>query len=125
MLLWTTGSCLRRIARRCRFSRLLPDMSRFPGRAVVLLIDCDGDSNRPAEIVKQVPTGVRDRVFVLGSLMEPKDLRREIGPLETVGRQLADDCRRDEGSRWNHPLLAHNMAELQRSRTVVREILFG
>jgi hypothetical protein len=101
-------------------------MLRNHNRHMILLIDFDG---RPDERLTQArdgfPRDLKDRVYIVGALNEPEDLRREHGlSYEAIGKALAEDCRHDTISTWNHALLQHNALELERLRTQVRPILF-
>lgn len=93
-------------------------------RFMVLLIDCDGIEDRLEGARTSIPGHLRDRVFVLGVLTDPEALRREIGSYETIGGQMADDCRAGTDKIWGHKLLRHNATEIDRLRRYVRPILF-
>ena len=67
---------------------------------------------------------MNDRVFILGVLSEPEALRQDLGSLETIGMNLAKDCREETDTTWSHHLLQHNAIELARLRQSVGEILF-
>ena len=100
-------------------------MEGNPYRLMVLLIDFDGREDR-LDIAKSiVPDHLNDRVFVLGALTEPEDLKRaKLGSYETIGLNLARDCRDEAYTTWNHNLLRHNTSEIDRLREHVRPILF-
>jgi hypothetical protein len=101
------------------------DMDRYPDRFMVLLIDCDGDEQRPQTAKARIPQHLVDRVFILGALRNPEDLRRAgLGPYETIGLAIARDCREDTATIWGHDLLRHNASELKRLRQRVWPILF-
>jgi hypothetical protein len=107
-------------------SDLLPEMHKFPGRLVVLLIDFDHHLERLEAALAQVPREFHNRVFILGSLGEPEELcSAGLGSCETIGKALAQDCLGDTMEHWNHPLLRHNLIELERMRARVRPILFA
>jgi len=91
---------------------------------MVLLIDFDGQEDRLDEAMEVIPDDLRERVFVLGALTEPEDLRRALGSYEEIGSRLARDCQSDTEETWTHPLLRHNAGELARLRACVRPILF-
>jgi hypothetical protein len=99
-------------------------MDDYPGRFMVLLIDFDGHPERRDEARAAIPARLNERVFVLGVLTEPEELTFSLGSYETIGRALAEDCRLGAGTAWEHPLLRHNEAELDRLRERVRPILF-
>lgn len=87
----------------------------LPERFLVLLIDLDGQGGRIAEVLSEVPQELRDRVFVIGPLREPEDLRRSMGQtLEKIGSLLAEDCRVGARTHWSHEHLLHNAQELER-----------
>lgn len=99
-------------------------MDEWPERFIVLLIDFDGRENR-LEIAKAaIPEHLADRVFVLGVLSRPEELKAILGAYEEIGLAMADDCRRGTDSTWGHALLKHNASELERLRVSVRSILF-
>lgn len=102
------------------------EMRRYPKRVMVLLIDFDGAGDARLEYAKErIPLDLVDRVFVLGSMLEPQDLRKDLGvSFESLGRALAKDCREDSNLTWHHPMLVHNLGELTRLREQVRDILF-
>jgi hypothetical protein len=100
------------------------EMDRCPGRFIVLLIDFDGDQSRLERAMACIPQRLADRVFVLGALGEPEDLKPDLGPYEAIGSRLAEDCRQDTDGTWGHRLLRHNAGELNRLRARVRPILF-
>jgi hypothetical protein len=96
----------------------------YQNRYMVLLIDCDGQEDRLDNARRRIPEHMRDRVFILGVLIEPEALRQDLGSLETIGMNLAKDCREETDATWNHHLLQHNAIELARLRQGVGEILF-
>jgi hypothetical protein len=88
------------------------------------LMDFDRDENRLDIVQAKIPGHLAHRVFVLGTLSEPEDLKRELGSYETIGMALAKDCREETADAWGHDLLRHNAGELDRLREHVRPILF-
>ena len=99
-------------------------MENNPHRYMVLMIDFDGDEKRAEKLANRFPAHLRDRVFILGSLIDPEALRHQLGSFETIGRALASDCQDHTTRVWDHELLLHNRIELERLRVLVREILF-
>lgn len=100
-------------------------MDRYPERFMVLLIDFDRNLEGRLRIVKEcIPERLAGRVFVLGPLSEPEDLKPDLGSYETIGKAMAKDCREGTDGIWRHELLQHNAAELDRLRERVRPILF-
>ncbi len=116
------GGWLETLDRFC--SDYAPEMDRFPKRFMVLLIDFDGQSNRLDIVKGRIPPHLADRVFILGSLEEPENLRPTLGSYETIGLSLAKDCRDGTDLIWAHKQLRHNVHELDRLRSHVRPILF-
>jgi hypothetical protein len=72
----------------------------------------------------QVPDDLKERVFVLGALANPEELRASLGPYEAIGKAAAKDCREGTDTTWGHELLKHNAIEIDRLRQHVRPILF-
>jgi len=99
-------------------------MDRFAERRMVLLIDLDGNEQRLIEAKTTIPARLADRVFILGALTNPEELRADLGGYESVGLGMAKDCREDTRTVWGHALLRHNETELDRMRQYVRPILF-
>jgi hypothetical protein len=99
-------------------------MRRYPNRFMVLLIDFDDQPNRLEHVKSRIPEDLHERVFVLGALTDPEDLRQALGSYETIGGQIATDCRNDSQAIWDHELLQHNASELLRVRDAVRNFLF-
>jgi|SRR5271166_3744757 len=101
-------------------------MEKWPRRFMVLLIDFDGNVGRLAQAKARIPANLADRVFVLGSLTNPEDLKHSFGrTFEEIGTALAEDCREDTNQIWGHNLLSHNATELDRLRRSVRPFLFS
>jgi hypothetical protein len=101
------------------------EMDRCPQQFMILLIDFDGRPERLNVAKARIPDHLSDRVFVVGSLTDPENLKREFGSYETIGSDLATDCRNETDATWGNPMLRHNMGELDRLREHVRPILFS
>ncbi|MGB6746143.1 MAG: hypothetical protein WBE38_21010 [Terracidiphilus sp.] len=100
-------------------------MESWPGRFMVLLIDFDGQEGRLTQAKSRIPAHLAGRVFILGALTNPEDLRQSLGgSLEEIGKALAKDCREGTDTVWDHALLRHNSSEVERLRERVRPILF-
>jgi hypothetical protein len=99
-------------------------MNRLPYRLMVLLIDFDHVEGRLWDAKARIPERLTDRVFILGVLSEPEDLKADLGSYEKIGLALAKDCREGTNTTWGHDLLRHNASELDRLRQYVRPILF-
>ena len=91
------------------------EMERNPNRSMILLIDFDRDADRLNRVRARTPAHLRERVYVLGALNEPEDLKA-LGSYETIGSALAQECREETDHTWSHPDLQHNAGELQRLR---------
>jgi hypothetical protein len=103
----------------------VPEMERYSNRFMVLLIDFDGREDRRETISAAIPDHLRERVFVLGTRSEPEELRRNLGrSYESIGLEMAKDCRDGTQETWAHDLLSHNASELERLREFIRPILF-
>jgi hypothetical protein len=104
--------------------RQMREMDRYLKRLIVLLIDFDGKEDRLESAKADIPQHLADRVFVLGSLSKPEALKADLGPYESIGSEMAKDCREETDGTWEHRLLRHNKSELNRLRERVRPILF-
>jgi len=104
------------------------EMQNLRERRMVLLIDFDRQSERRLSYVQeQIPPDLIERVFVLGVLSEPEDLKRNIKSkisLEKIGENLAQGCPENTNELWNHDLLVHNRNELERIALSARSFLF-
>jgi hypothetical protein len=101
------------------------EMDRCQSRYMILLIDFDRVPNRLETARARIPAHLADRVFILGALGEPEDLRRAgLGSYETIGSAMAEDCRNGTNTTWGHELLRHNASEIGRLRKYVLPILF-
>ena len=100
-------------------------MKPYTNRFMVLLIDFDGSEERLQYAQAQIPGHLRERVFILGARSDPEALKRAVSlSYETIGLELARDCREETNTIWGHPLLQHNASELDRLRVFVSPILF-
>lgn len=102
-------------------------MRQYSNRIIALLIDFDGDEKR-LDYVKQnyIPSDLNDRVFVLGVLSEPEQLRRDISKkFEDIEETLANGCPENKNELWQHQLLKHNKAELDRMIPSIKQFLFN
>jgi hypothetical protein len=103
-----------------------PEMKDYPERRIVLLIDFDQKYEKRLSCVKQISPELVDRVFVLGALSEPEDLKRNIGKnFEDIGEALSQDCVDNTREVWGHDLLKHNETELDRMIFSVKLFLFN
>ncbi len=93
---------------------------------MVFLIDFDNNFEKRLSYVKsQIPPDLQARVFVLGVLSEPENLKTAINKnFEQIGEALAKDCPDHTNELWEHNLLKHNKAELDRMASSVKSFLF-
>lgn len=103
----------------------LREMERYRERFMVLLIDFDRKPERREEAKAEIPAHLRDRVFIIGAIGQPEELKQGgRRTYEDIGKGLAEDCRDDTDTTWGNDLLRHNASEVERMRTHVRPILF-
>ncbi len=103
-----------------------PTMQDLEHRYVVLVIDFDGDAKRLQYIQSKIDPSLLSRVFVLGSLLEAENLRREIGKnFEVIGQMLAEDCENQTKTVWGHPLLQPFEHEIERARNTLGAFIFS
>ncbi|OYW76080.1 MAG: hypothetical protein B7Z37_10400 [Verrucomicrobia bacterium 12-59-8] len=110
----------------------VPLMRKFPKRHVLLVIDFDGHSERRDQILSEIPAELKSRFYILSCSDEPERLLASMGvraeegsKLETLGKCLASDCDHNTNETWEHEMLAHNEAELERLKTNVKGFLFS
>ena len=99
-------------------------LGKYRHGSIVLLIDFDCDPGRLSKAKGRIPEHLINRVFILGAWAEPEKLKPDLGSYETIGRQLAMDCRYGATATWGHELLRHNSTEVDRMREQIRPILF-
>ncbi|MDY7022787.1 MAG: hypothetical protein SWJ54_15770 [Cyanobacteriota bacterium] len=104
----------------------IPSLQQYSQRRIVLLIDFDRDDDRINYIQRFIPNNLADRVFVLGVFSEPEQLKKSTQmTFEEIGEALADNCYNSNNEFWNHQLLQHNQAELDRMIISVKPFLFN
>jgi len=104
-----------------------PEMiTKYSDRMIVLLMDFDNNyESRLSYVESQIPPDLKARVFVLGVLSEPENLRTDINKhFEQIGEALAKDCPDNTNELWGHTLLKHNKGELARMASSVKPFLF-
>lgn len=102
-----------------------PEMRKYSHRRIVLFIDFDDDESRLSYVESHIPDDLKARVFVLGVLSEPENLRTDIKKnFEEIGEALAKDCSDNTNELWGHNLLKHNKRELDRMALSVKPFLF-
>lgn len=103
----------------------VPTMRQYPARMIVLLIDFDENENRFDYVGQRIPEDLRNRVFVLGVLSEPEELKSSLRKnFEEIGEALSSDCSDNTDVLWQHDLLRHNKTELERMVSSVKPFLF-
>lgn len=104
----------------------ISEMQKNLKRMIVLLIDFDNDLEaRLTHVRANIPDTLVDRVFVLGVLSEPENLKQQISmSLEKIGEALSKDCVDNTQTIWRHALLRHNETELGRMVASVKYFLF-
>jgi hypothetical protein len=100
------------------------EMGHNSNRLMVLLVDFDGNAGRLDQAKRRIPGHLTERVFILGALSEPEELKARLGTYEAIGSALAQDCREETDTIWGHAPLRHNASELARLNEHVRPILF-
>ncbi len=78
-------------------------------------------------MTEKIPDDIKDRVFVLGVLSEPEELKKANNipnSFEAIGKALAKDCFDGTDHAWGHDLLKHNKDELSRMEKSVKPFLF-
>jgi hypothetical protein len=101
-------------------------MNRFQQRYLIMLIDMDNHPERLENIRAQIPVDLEERVFILGTLSEPEDLKPDLGSsFDDVGVMLGRDIRDSTGRAWGHALLQINQPELDRLKTHLCPLISG
>ncbi|EDN69870.1 conserved hypothetical protein [Beggiatoa sp. PS] len=78
-------------------------MYQYQDRMILLLIDFDQDEKRLDYLKNEIPNDMKERVFVLGTLSEPEELKKNIANLNTfeaIGKALAQDCINETDKIW-------------------------
>ena len=106
------------------------EMKNNPYKRIVLMVDFDNQLERRLSHIKsKIPEELSNRVFILGVLSEPEDLkakfRKTYGTYEKIGEALSQDCSDNTRKMWGHDLLKHNQAELDRLVSLVKPFLFN
>ena len=107
-------------------TEFVPYLRAYQNGHVVMLIDFDeqGEARRSA-CAQRIPDDLMTRVFLIGSMATPEQLRAELSmSYERIGETLARDCSLADLGRWCHPHLSHNLDELRRMVPILRPIIF-
>jgi hypothetical protein len=105
---------------------LCATLETYPERRVILLFDFDDCiDNRIREVNDQIPSEVKNRVYILGVASTPEKLQAACDKKrEEIGNALAKECAEGQSTFWQHPMLSHNKAELSRLLIDVKPFLF-
>lgn len=109
---------------------VINELKKYSRRHYLITIDFDTHIDERTSyyrgLVDNLPQSVGDRIYLLGTFDEPKDLKAACGlNLEDIGKQLAQDCPlAPTHGLWSHEHLRHNAAELERLVAQVRPFLF-
>lgn len=107
------------------FSQHVKGLRNYSERYFVLLIDFDGQIDRASNIKARIPQDISNRVFLIGTRTEPEALTKAgLGSLESIGRELAKECRDGNRNIWSHDLLNQNASEIDRLNEAVGRLLF-
>jgi len=103
------------------------EMQRFSKRSILLIVDFDNQvEERLLQIQREIPKPLVNRVFILGALSEPENLRSNLRrSYEDIGKALSQDCADNTRTMWEHDLIRHNKNELDRMISFVRPFLFN
>jgi hypothetical protein len=99
-------------------------LKKFTNAHALLLIDHDGYPARGSEIKAQISDEIKDRVFVIGVLSEPEELKSANQKYEQIGKRIADGCKENNSDFWQQELLVHNLEEVQRLSEAVHNLFF-
>ncbi len=104
----------------------IPEMQKFSEERLILAVDLDRSEGRLRDVKAKIPAALQDRVFAIGVLSEPEDLKRAFGTsFEGIGELMASNCYDNTGELWEHYLLKHNRSEVDRLSSSVRPFLFN
>jgi len=111
-------------AAREALGRLCRTMRTFSGRNVLVLVDFDQSETRHEEMLRDIPVEYKDRVYILGVWSEPEALQAALGHMsrDKIGEKLARACGTGTDDTWNHDLLAHNAAEVERLCALLQQL---
>ncbi len=100
-------------------------LKKFPMAIMILLVDFDGEKAdfRIKQVKQFVEPVVAGRVFVIGAMSEPEELKRTLGGYEKIGKNLAKDCLEGSTNTWNHDQLIHNLPVLARMQPRIDTII--
>ncbi len=102
------------------------EMQTYSQRRIVLVIDFERHEDRLSLVREKIPQALADRVFVLGTMSEPENLKIAFGEsFEEIGKALAKDCAYNTNELWGHDLLSHNAPEINRMIISVKPFLFN
>ncbi len=93
---------------------------------VVMLIDYDDQYPlRREQFLRETPSSLRSRTFVVGAKNNPEVLKRELRlSYENIGNALAKECSERTNTLWNHEELKHNETDTRNMYEAVHPIFF-
>ncbi len=104
----------------------ISEMHQYSEERLILLIDFDLCEDRLIYVQNQIPTPLRERVFIVGALSNPEKLKSDLRmSSEEIGEALANNCSDNTNALWGHELLIHNRIELNRMISSVKPFLFN
>jgi len=104
----------------------ISEMHQYSEERLILLIDFDLCEDRLNYIKGKIPPLLHERVFVVGVLSNPEQLRSNLKKsFEEIGEVLANNCANNTSEVWEHELLEHNRIELSRITSSVKPFLFS
>lgn len=97
---------------------------------IVLLVDFDknthGAKERRSYITSDFSAVEQGRVFVIGASDEIEKLTASLkASRDEIGQRVARECRDRVLDLWEHEMLKHNKAEVERMNDKLHDILFG
>lgn len=111
-------------------SNEIQHLTRFSSAHLLVVLDFDKQSGRLQEIRDKIPPTIAERIYILGTWDEPQTLKKQLGyklSFEAIGAALLEDCLEPANGNitWQHPVLLHNQAELQRFKSDVCPFLIS
>lgn len=67
----------------------IPILKKYPKSQVLGIIDCDNHPERIIESLNRFPEEFRDRIFLIGTLKDPQELKKNVNlSFERIGEDL-------------------------------------
>ncbi len=104
----------------------VPILQKYKQLKVIGVLDFDGRKDRYEQKLQEIPNGVRERVFLLGTLNNPEKLKASAGlHFESLGEKLAQECCDANFELWNNEQLVFLKDEVLRAKEELWTVLFG